>query len=378
MKEMTGKHLSHLLFLFIITCRPLAAEPEVFESPFNWENPDKLFLTEQEILFDESFTKLFGSRAFHFIGRLDDGTQYVMSVFNWAYGIFEGWGMSVLVVRPDGSTYISEQRIPESEVTVGEDRFDIQVGRSSFSGSDGKYRVRIEQEEFSCDLRIENLLPLWQPGNGYVLFPTDRNVFMRLGVNSPWALTSGYMILQGQRISARGQCYGDRSRHSFHITRMSSPTLAFRGFSLADTSLEQSWFISVLRYTTHRSYGSKDIPVMILARGGEWLFTTKSYSLILSDVRPGKRSDLPFPRRYELKAEENGYRLQGTFIVTRLYHLTDIFEKLPGMIRAVVCVFFKRPVIFRMVGYFQGQLIDPDGCTYSLSLPGQCEYAVVD
>jgi hypothetical protein len=371
---------------FILLFVSLLAQPRpgtteqmrIFEDPENWTHPERLHLSEEDILFNDPFTRLFGSRAFHFIGRLDDGTQFVIDVFRWEYAFAGGWGMSVLVVQPGGSTYVSEQRIPDQEVSVAEDRFSIRIGDSSFRGTDGSYWVRIHQEEFTCNLRVQSLLPLWQPGDGYAVLDEQRNAYLRLGVHCPWGVTSGYMVVRGRLISASGQCYGDRSRHSYSITRMNSPTLAFRGFSPAQVEAKERWFLSVLQYTTHPSYGSRDIPVLIFAHGGRWVFTTKDYALDVGDFHTEELSPLAFPHRFTLRARRNGYILRGSFVVTELYHLTDILAKIPKMFQSLVSLFFKRPVVFRMLGYFRGTVTHPDGSTERLYLPGQCEYSVLD
>ncbi len=376
---MRGKRAALVFLVALLPSRAgTAQEVRIFEDSYNWSHPNRLGLTEQDLLFTDPFTGSFDSRAFHFLGRLDEGTQFVINVFNWEYAFWGGWGMSVAVIEPDGSAYVYEEKIPEKEITFAEDRFCIQFGDSTIEGADGLYHLRINQEDFSCDIAVSNLLPLWKPGDGYVFLTEERDVFLRLGVHSPWALTSGYLVVRGRRISARGQCYGDRSRHSFPVTRLSSPSLAFRAFSPGSTSLKERWFISVLHYTTHRSYGARQVPIMILARGGDWAFTTKDFSLTACDFRDSGQHRLPFPRRFEVAAEENGYSLQGQFLAVHLYHLTDIFENLPKIFRPIAFLFFKRPVIFRMTGYFQGTVTAPDGSVSSLVLPGQCEYSIVD
>ena len=376
---MLRKNLAALILAVLLQSPVAQAEDvRIFEHPKNWAHPGRIRLTETDLLFNDPFTKLFGSRAFHFLGRLDNGTQFVINVFRWEYAFLGGWGLSVLIVDPDGSIYICEQRIPDREVSVAEDCFSIRIGSSSFEGADGVYRVCIEQENFSCDLRVRSVLPLWQPGDGYAYLSEDRKVYMRLGVHCPWAVTSGHMVIRGRRISAAGQCYGDRSRHSYSISKMSSPTLAFRGFTPAEQEGGQRWFVSLLQYTTHPSYGTRDIPILILARDGQWAFTTKEYTLETTDLRAEGVSSLAFPHRYDLRASGNGYLLWGRFVVTDLYHLTDIFAELSPFFRSLVSLFFKRPVIFRMVGYFQGAVICPDGSVEKLYLPGQCEYSIVD
>jgi hypothetical protein len=371
--------LTALILALLVRVFPAGAEDvRIFEDLRSWNHPEQVRLTEEDLLFNDPFTRLFGSRAFHFLGRLDNGTQFVINVFRWEYAFLGGWGMSVLVVDPGGETYVSEKRIPDRKVAVAEDRFSVRIGSSSFEGADGRYRIRIEMEGFSCDLQVRSILPLWQPGDGYVFLTKNRDVYMRLGVHCPWGLTTGYMVVRGRRISASGQCYGDRSRHSYAISKLSSPTLAFRGFSPADDTGAERWFLSVLQYTTHRSYGSRVIPTLILVREGRWALTTKEYTLETTDLRTERSCFPAFPHSYVLSASGNGYTLQGRFVVTDLYHLTDIFGSLSPFFRSLVSLFFKHPVIFRTVGYFEGSVICPDGKVEKLHLPGQCEYSIVD
>jgi hypothetical protein len=376
---MRGKGAALLFLVALLPSRAgTAQEVRIFEDSYNWSHPNRLGLTEQDLLFTEPFTGSFDSRAFYFLGLLDEGTQFVINIFNWAYGYWGGWGMSVVVIEPDGSVYVCEEKIPEKEITFAQDRFFIRFADSVIEGADGLYRIRISREDFSCDIFVSNLLPLWQPGDGYVFLTEERDAFLRLGVPCPWALTSGYLVVRGRRISASGQCYGDRSRHSLPINRMNSPTLAFRAFSRASTPLQERWFISVLHYTTHRSYGARQVPIMILARGGDWVFTTKELLLTPRDFRDSGRHRMSFPHRFEVEAEGNGYSLQGQFLASQLYHRTDIFEKIPRIFRPIASLFFKRPVIFRMTGCFQGTVTAPDGSPSSLLLFGQCEYSIVD
>jgi hypothetical protein len=114
-----GKLLPILIISLLMQPLPSAAqEVSIFEHPGNWAHPEQLDLTENDVLFNDPFTKLFGSRAFHFLGYLDNGTQYVINVFHWEFAFLGGWGMSVLVIQPDGGTYICEQKSPEQAVTV--------------------------------------------------------------------------------------------------------------------------------------------------------------------------------------------------------------------------------------------------------------------
>ncbi len=50
-----------------------------------------------------------------------------------------------------------------------------------------------------------------------------------------------------------------------------------------------------------------------------------------------------------------------TNAATRLYHTTDVFKSIPRLIQPLVSLFVKRSVLYRMIGYFRGKFISPDG-----------------
>jgi hypothetical protein len=60
-----------------------------------------------------------------------------------------------------------------------------------------------------------------------------------------------------------------------------------------------------------------------------------------------------------------------------MYNGTDVFQDIPPLIRGFVSLFVKRPVLFRMVGEFQGMLKSPDGEETILTMPAHGEYVVV-
>jgi hypothetical protein len=114
-----------------------------------------------------------------------------------------------------------------------------------------------------------------------------------------------------------------------------------------------------------------------MAYGREWIFTTKDYQLSFEDLVSDSDSPSSYPSRIHLSAWSRGYFLEGDFMRDRLIHTSDVFEKLPALLRAIASIFLKRPVLFRMVGHFEGSLVKPDGSVESLRLAGQGDYFTV-
>lgn len=370
--------LGSLLLLLLARPEPGGAqEARIFQPPDTWLHPEKAFLRERDLLFQDPYTQNFGSGTFSFAGRLDDGTFFNFTVFQWRYTIWSGWGLFVLIVEPDGSRFVLEERIPDKTVSLSPDRLLLRFGDSSITGSDGEYRIRLNVPGLACDIAVHNLLPPWQPGDGYAWLTSKRDVYMRYGVHSPWAVTSGTLVLRGRTHSGRGQCFGDRSRASYPLSRMYPSLIAIRGFSAAQVPPADRWFLGTVFLRTHESYGSLPVAHLILAHGGRWVFTTRNFTLAPADLRQEERSRLPWPRTFRLTAEENGYLLRGEFTSTELVHLTDILRRLPAMFQPIAAVFLKTPVIFRSVGFFRGALTLPDGAIQAIELPAQCEYNIL-
>lgn len=117
----------------------------------------------------------------------------------------------------------------------------------------------------------------------------------------------------------------------------------------------------MLESFTDASYGSAAIPVLVVAKGSTWLFTTKDFTNSGTTLEP----PYPFPECLGLSAEDRGWTLDGQFVSSRMYDATDVFQEIPVVIRSFVSLFLKRPVWYRIVGEFRGLLKSPDGTELS-------------
>ena len=369
------------VYLFLLSWVPCAAEePEIFEGPFSWENPGLARASEKELLFNDRNSGGFKSRSFYFTAYFDDGEHLEISVFQWEYSLFGGWGFQVVVADALGRSFVLEDRIPDRAVSVAEDRFLIRFGDSVLTGSDGRYRVRLELKQFRCDLSFDSRVPPWSPGDGYARLDSQAGAYIRYGIAAPLAEVRGSLTVSGRTRQVAGWGYADRGLIAAPINRMNSPTYAFRGFSPYRKG-EPGWLVSLLRYESHPAFGPVDVPVLLLIEGDRWIIATKMLRFTATDFVESTGTSVPYPTRMEVYAEYlvPGGRvcLDGAFVGTSLYHYSDVFEKIPAVFRAIIEVFFQRPIIFRLVGAFRGTVTFPDGSTRELELVGHGEYTVV-
>jgi predicted heme/steroid binding protein len=115
----------------------------------------------------------------------------------------------------------------------------------------------------------------------------------------------------------------------------------------------------------------------MMAHGRNWILTTKVYQITYENLVYDLGKSFSYPGRIHLSARSRGYFLEGDFLCHRLVYTTDIFEKLPRLLRAIASATLKHPIMFRMVGHFEGNLFNPDGSVESLRLAGQGDYFTV-
>jgi hypothetical protein len=341
-----------------------------------WDAPGSVVIADDDLLLNDPYTGHFRSRYWYFNGLLEGGTSFTISLFQWRYGLLGGPGLLVMVCEPGRETFTLETRIDEKGFEESRNRLRIRFGDSELSGSRTGSTVHLRLPEFSCDLEIRNLLNSWKAGDGYLYLSTDGNAYSRHTVLSPFARVSGSMNVAGREIAADGWCYSDRGLVNLPMHRMDPLQFSFRVFGSGITPEEEPWMVSVLQSVTAEAYGSRRLSTVFVARGQEWIFVTDRHRFEATDfVRPAG-CPFPYPTRLKVRAAKNGYTLEGEFAVSRLLALNDILARLPPVFREVAELLIKRPVIYRLGGYFLGSLEYPDGRREILYLTGQAEYSV--
>ena len=373
---MSGGKLSLPLLLLAAAAVCLAEEPHVFPGDEAWANPVGVRVSGEEFLLDQAYAGDYMSRSFNYNGNLDDGTLFAIHLSQWRYGILNGWVIAFLAVAADGQVYVHEGRLREKTVSMGGSRYRVDFAEGWLEGEEGESRIRLELGGLGCDLAVSGILPPWKPGDGQAFFPSSRQAFTRLAVPSPWAAVRGWLRLGCRLVASSGQCYADRSLHTYPLRDFTNRTFYFRTFSPVSVAPGERWMLCLQVYETHSIHGSLRMPLLLLARGQEWVFTARDFTTELLDASGEDPETYPLPHPLRLAARCAGYELEGEFVVTRLFHVSEIEQKLPGLLRGLATVFFKRPVLYRLQGHFRGTLHGPQGLRVDLLLPGQGNYAV--
>jgi hypothetical protein len=352
-----------------------AEGPSIYESQYDWDHPDSVEVSEEELLVPLPDSAYYRARTYAFHGRLNDGHVFVIDLFQWSYALVGTWGLIVEVAEPGKELYYYEGRIPPDRVSAASDRFSIRFGDSSLEGAEGSSRVRLELEGFSCDLRLRDLVAPWKPGNGYAYFTSSKEAYLHFLLAPPVALLSGWMRVGEELMDADGLCSGSRSITVLPLGRMSSDYYGFQLFEAGDARSADTWFLALHHYQGSDEGKPLPVPLLVLNRGGRWLLTSRSYTLTPQGFKQQPGFSYPYPSRMEIEAESNGYSLKGHFICTEVLRCQDVTESLPSLVGGILSLFGKRPIIFRMSGVFSGTLRLPDGSLEPLILHGLGSYS---
>lgn len=71
-------------------------------------------------------------------------------------------------------------------------------------------------------------------------------------------------------------------------------------------------------------------------------------------------------RKVYIGTGADGYRVKGSFTVDKVIEIMDIYRWLPKWARKIAEKFWKRPVYFRFLGKFRGEMKTPQGETIEL------------
>jgi hypothetical protein len=352
-----------------------AAAPRIYEDAFNWAHPNEVKVAPEELLIRMPNSSYYRALSYAFIGRLNDGICFSLNVFHWVYGSMNTWGLTLIVADLSGELYEYDGKIPWQNVEAPPQSFLVRFPNGEVQEQNGEQRIRLQLPDFSCDLRIRNLIGPWKPGDGYAYYGPGKEIYSQLVLSAPLASVSGEMGIRGRTIRADGFCTTSRSLSVLPLSKLDTRYFGWQTFS---PDSQEPWYLELHHYEAQDGPNPLRIPMLILGHGSRFILTTKQYTITPEEPVEDAGIPHPYPRKLKLHAEAEGNTLDGYFTSYKVIRYQDVFKSLPSLLGKIASMFHKSPLIFRTIGDFQGTLRTADGAEYELNLSGLGSYTTFD
>ena len=218
----------------------------IFEDADAWAKPERAAVSDADLFPNPPYTHDWQSRSFFLNGRLDDGTFFVINLFHWQFSFLQSWGLQVLVTDTTGRLFSYDSGLPPEDAADPPEGFHHRFGNNLFASAGNEQRVKLDLSGFSCDLRFRNLLPAWEPGDGWAWLDTGHTAYIHYAVPSPLAVLGGSMLSFGNLRRVSGMCTWDSSLSVQPLGQANSPEYSLRAFGASDqppvTGSSSTWW----------------------------------------------------------------------------------------------------------------------------------------
>ena len=339
-------------------------------SAHNWQNPNSVRVEEVEKAFTgEWIGKTKNESIFVWVYR-EGGPIFLFSLFHIDSFLLNRWGMYALIIDPEGESHWITHTPKKKSISFSENFLSISDGSTTFEGSDGSYRLVCRFGNLECKIDLTNRLPAWKPGTGRLDYNEEGSLYQKRILVSPWADATGTISISGEAFDIEGHGYASKTRFSNPLTRFAPYIHSLKLYS-------EDHFIYLLDVTLNDAYDNEIVPMLIVAEGDQWLFTTQNYSYEILESTQVDGLPYEYPRSIRLISEDSGYVLDGVYSEERRLNVTDVFKEIPAIVRRTLTLLISRPIYFRASGNFVGTITRPDGTITDLDLDGPYEYTVV-
>jgi hypothetical protein len=162
----------------------------------------------------------------------------------------------------DGTSYNKIAVWKTEEFAASRDQCDVRIADNSFSGDLQTYKITARIDEVTVDVKLTAEIPAWRPRTGYIYFGHhDEHEFDWLPAVPQGKVNATYSV-GGKAHTASGVGYHDHNWGNASIDSLINHWYWARG--------QAGPYTTIASYiTAEKKYGYTEIPVFMLAKGGE-------------------------------------------------------------------------------------------------------------
>lgn len=204
----------------------------------------------------------------YFDAHLDDGSTlvivfYTKSIYEAGKRGFRPFA-SFQLESPDGWYVSKECYVPLDQFKAAKDRCDVVMGPNTFKGDLKTYTMHFEMDEVVADVTIDGTVPAWRTYTGYTAFGADDEYYFSWLPSVPQGNVAADIALAGKERRCTGIGYHDHNWGNAPMQDVLHHWYWGRG-KVGDYTVITS------NIWACEAYGYNEVPVFLLAKGGEVL-----------------------------------------------------------------------------------------------------------
>jgi hypothetical protein len=300
----------------------------------------------------------FYSEWWSFVFRLDGGySAYVQFLVSNMGAGDDKAAVSSDFKPPTGDQVRDRSDFEAGKWTSSKDQFELHFGPNVLGGPIDGLTIHVENESFTADYKLTNIIAPWKPGNGKVQYGKSPGSYYQFQAMAPVAHVEGTVTLadDGSVHKVKGLVYADHSVASIGMHQQARRWARFRSLGEKTTFL-----LSDIQAPD--AYGQTPIRFVALFQDGKVAFQSTDFEIRGSDsLADNKKAGYDAPRLLEFRSKDGAAAtFRGAVRGTNLTAREDFLEQSNAATRFVVSKFAK-PIMYYFDGSFAAESISPVG-----------------
>ncbi|MCK5811676.1 MAG: hypothetical protein KAG94_02145 [Clostridiales bacterium] len=304
----------------------------------------KLGITDSVKLFEDGFRTNTGRGFFewwYFDASLDDGTTIVIVYMTKSIMEYKGPlkpGVMITITRPNEDKIFKISNLSKNTFTSSKKSCDVKIGPNWVKGDLKTYTLHAKVEDIIADLTFNGIVPPFRPRDGKIFFG-DINHYFGWVAPIPYGTVSGTLTYNGKTHKVTGSGYHD---HNWG--------------NLALPSVQDHWYwgraqfddytIIFVEQITRKKFGSKKLPVLMLAKGDK-ILTGNGVPLKLKTTDFTKYSSgRKYPNKLVFSWELEGNTIDITLNNPKVIEAASLLSSFPKWKQKILRLFVN-PYYFR-------------------------------
>ncbi|MED0987737.1 lipocalin-like domain-containing protein [Bacillus paramycoides] len=199
----------------------------------------------------------------YFDAHLEDGSTLVIVFMTKPYISPElplTPQVNIVLDRPNGTKINRLISLPAEEFEASTNNTNVRIGKNSFVGNLKHFDIHVEAEDIIADIRLDNIVPAWRPGSGYMYFGDQDEHYFAWLPSTPKGKVSGTITINGTEENVSGIGYHDHNWGNISMGKVMHHWYWGRA-EIGEYTVVSSYIYS------EKQYGYHNFPIFMIAKG---------------------------------------------------------------------------------------------------------------